>query len=51
MASPTITIAIPPKIRLAFKLAAMKQNKTMTEVIVAFIKQFIEEAEKKKIDE
>jgi predicted transcriptional regulator len=46
MVSTTITIKVPPEIRLAFKLAAMKQNKTMTDILLETIKQFIKESKK-----
>ena len=37
-----MTLIIDPKLRQAFRLAAMKQGKNMSEVLLQFIEQYID---------
>jgi len=46
MKSPTITIKIPSDLRLRFRIAALKNGTTMTEVLLKTIKKYLKKNEK-----
>jgi len=43
MPSSTITIKVPPDLRLAFRLAAFKRGQTMTDILLETIKKVVQE--------
>ena len=43
MKSKTITILVPAELRLAFKMVALKQEKTMTDILLELIKKIVKE--------
>lgn len=48
MKSISITIKVPPDLRKAFKLAALRKGKTMTEILLETIKKVVKEDRQKK---
>jgi len=48
MESTTITIKLPEELRAAFKMAALKQKKTMTDILIACIKRQVKKDQKEK---
>ena len=47
MKTTTITIKIPEDLRAAFKMAALKQAKTMTDILLETVKREVEKDKKK----
>ena len=41
MKTKTITIKVPEKLRSAFKMSALRQNKTMTEILLGCIRRHV----------
>jgi len=46
MKSTTITIKVPSDLRLAFKMSALRREKTMTDILIETIKKIIKEDKK-----
>jgi len=49
MKTTTITIKVPTDLRTAFKMAALKKDKTMTNILLECIKKTVKEDKNDKI--
>ena len=48
MKTKTITIKVPEKLRAAFKMVALKQDKTMTDILLECVKREVEKDQNEK---